>query len=274
MMIEIDELEYKSLKLDKEGLLSLLDYKEQKIETLKSKLKNFESIQRGKCCECESVTIQELSDMHFKTMPFEDDYFNGLTYKDIAELAKKSIRLTAENRRLEEEIEKLRGEKMTDKQIIIDGVDVRGCKNFSCGICEEENKIPRTINHFTADCRMYPNCNYKQLKRKEQECEELKKTSCKFKNYCTCDIENLLQTLTEIKEIAEPYKMTIKKICRNCKKYDDCHSCCYKDINCYKYTSSGTNACEEFTFLDEFVPNILANNILQKIGECEVENAK
>ena len=74
---------------------------------------------------------------------------------------------------------------MTDKQIIIDGVDVRGCKNFYCGICEEENKIPRTINHFTADCRMYPNCNYKQLKRKEQECEELKKT------------------LTEIKEIAE-----------------------------------------------------------------------
>lgn len=109
-MIEIDELEYKSLKLDKEGLLSLLDYKEQKIETLKSKLENFESIQRGKCCECESIAIRELSDMHFKTRPFEDDYFNGLTYKDIAELAKKSIRLTAENRRLEYEIEKLRGE--------------------------------------------------------------------------------------------------------------------------------------------------------------------
>lgn len=110
MMIGIDELEYKSLKLDKEGLLSLLDYKEQKIETLKSKLENFESIQRGKCCECENEAIQELSDMHFKTMPFEDDYFNGLTHKDIAELAKKSIRLTAENKRLEEEIEKLKGE--------------------------------------------------------------------------------------------------------------------------------------------------------------------
>ena len=62
---------------------------------------------------------------------------------------------------------------MTDKQIIIDGVDVSGCKNFSCGKCEEENKIPITINHLTADCRMYPNCYYKQLKRKEQECEEL-----------------------------------------------------------------------------------------------------
>ena len=111
MMIEIDELEYKSLQQDKETLLILLDCKEKELETLKSKLENFESIQRGKCCECESIAIQEWSDMHFKTRTFEDDYFNGLTYKDIAELAKKSIRLTAENRRLEVEIEKLRGEK-------------------------------------------------------------------------------------------------------------------------------------------------------------------
>lgn len=76
--------------------------------------------------------------------------------------------------------------------------------------------------------------------------------------------EKLKQFLAEIKEIAEPYKMTIKKICGNCKKYDDCHACCYKDINCYKYTSPKTNACEEFTYLDELIPNILANNILQK----------
>ena len=75
------------------------------------------------------------------------------------------------------------------------------------------------------------------------------------------------QTLTEIKEIAEPYKMIIKKICGNCKKYDDCNACCYKDINCYKYTSPKTNACEEFTYLDKFVSNILANSILQKISE-------
>lgn len=85
--------------------------------------------------------------------------------------------------------------------------------------------------------------------------------------------EKLKQFLAEIKEIAEPYKMTIKKICGNCKKYDDCHACCYKDINCYKYTSPKTNACEEFTYLDELIPNILANNILQKkISEREVQN--
>lgn len=34
--------------------------------------------------------------------PFEDGYFNGLSPIEIAELAKKSIRLTCENRRLED----------------------------------------------------------------------------------------------------------------------------------------------------------------------------
>ena len=130
-----------------------------------------------------------------------------------------------------------------------------------------------------------------QLKAKEQECENLKKQfndllnkpEIQDKILWKIDNEALLgskdawiykleQTLINIKEIAEPYKMTVKKICGNCKKYDDCHACCYKDINCYKYTSSKTNACEEFTYLDEFVPNILENNILQKISECEVKN--
>ena len=59
-------------------------------------------------------------------------------------------------------------------EIIIDGVDVSGCKNFSCGICEEENKISRTINHFTADCTFYPNCYYKQLKRSQNALQDIK----------------------------------------------------------------------------------------------------
>lgn len=36
--------------------------------------------------------------------PFEDEYFKGLDTKQIAELAKKSIRLTTENRKLEDAI--------------------------------------------------------------------------------------------------------------------------------------------------------------------------
>ena len=170
---------------------------------------------------------------------------------------------------------------MTDKQLIIDGVDVSEC-NF----CEwKSSDIPQCrirLASFESTCKGY-NCHYKQLKLKEQKYEELKKELEAVYDDCkgclTCnealynanlyakEYKKLKQTLAEIKEIAEPYKMIIKKICGNCKKYDDCHACCYKDINCYKYTSSKTNACEEFTYLDEFVPNILANNILQKISE-------
>lgn len=39
--------------------------------------------------------------------PLLDPYFRGLSCPEIAELAKKSIRLTAENRRLEEALEEI-----------------------------------------------------------------------------------------------------------------------------------------------------------------------
>ena len=72
---------------------------------------------------------------------------------------------------------------MTDKQIIIDGVDVSGCKYFCkfTTICRNEN-IGRVVR---PRCKNVVDCYYKQLKLKEQECEELK------------------ETLAEIKEIAE-----------------------------------------------------------------------
>ena len=182
---------------------------------------------------------------------------------------------------------------MTDKQIIDEMIERIGFDVQQCGylkIIKDAPNYPEIGGTFTAfecnlysrDCDFIERCRYKQLLRKEQECEELKEDRERWKsnfNGKVSAIEELLQkldqlkkTLAEIKEIAETYKMTIKKICGNCKKYDDCHACCYKDINCYKYTSSKTNACEEFTYLDELIPNILANNILQKISDCEVKN--
>ena len=41
--------------------------------------------------------------------PFKEDYFKGLDNKTIAELAKKSIRITAENRRLENCLQEIKG---------------------------------------------------------------------------------------------------------------------------------------------------------------------
>ena len=44
-------------------------------------------------------------EMGVKNNPFDDLYFKGLTHQNIADLAKKSIRLTTENRRLKGIIE-------------------------------------------------------------------------------------------------------------------------------------------------------------------------
>lgn len=54
---------------------------------------------------------------------------------------------------------------MTDKQIIIDGVDVSGC------ICY---KATGKYDSCGYSCEETPNCYYKQLKRKELEYERLK----------------------------------------------------------------------------------------------------
>ena len=130
---------------------------------------------------------------------------------------------------------------MTKKQIIIDGVDVSGCdfydknkkycltlkmdtrgfKNSSCFSgdfqkCIQDSKVcPNTF------CDNNPNCYYKQLKAKEQECEELKEEIDDLKeiiqrhdndnNALLSEFEDDLvdyyrrykECLTEIKEIAE-----------------------------------------------------------------------
>ena len=78
---------------------------------------------------------------------------------------------------------------MTDKQIIIDGIDVSECEciiedyqranNFEGryehikNVCELGERGAEYYNLF---CKDNPNCFYKQLKRKEQECGQLKKT--------------------------------------------------------------------------------------------------
>ena len=75
---------------------------------------------------------------------------------------------------------------MTDKQIIIDGVDVSGCNCLGVKLTKKHMCICDSIDF----CNEEPNCYYKQLKRKEQECNKLK------------------QTLAEIKEIAKKHKAT------------------------------------------------------------------
>lgn len=104
---------------------------------------------------------------------------------------------------------------MTNKQIIIDGVDVSGCCQY----------MPRYMEDYDIDtldyCRYHfkpckdvdvKYCYFKQLKRKEQECERLKDELSTYgaTGICeTCTEKSVLQNdkyikaLREIKEIAE-----------------------------------------------------------------------
>ena len=122
---------------------------------------------------------------------------------------------------------------MTDKQIIIDGVDVAKCRCFTsewdfnnCGhICKG------------TECKYKRLWYKKQLKAKEQECDRLKKEletiydDCKGCPTCNEALYNanlyakeyrkLKQTLAEIKEIAEKSYRTplAEKDCIKCDEF-------------------------------------------------------
>ena len=156
---------------------------------------------------------------------------------------------------------------MIDKQIIDEMIERIGFDVQQCGylkIIKDALNYPEIGGTFTAfecnlysrDCDFIERCRYKQLLRKEQECEELKKEletvydDCKGCPTCNEALYNanlyskecrkLKQTLTDIKEI-----------CNSVENIENINSL-------YDAKLSGM-------FLQ-------ANKILQKISECEVKN--
>lgn len=96
---------------------------------------------------------------------------------------------------------------MADKQIMIDGVPVQDCCYFDYENDGYEDSCYIHQNECSAQ-----NCYYKALKRKEQECEELKKDviealklveiTSTHNTFQESRINKLSKTLTEIKDIA------------------------------------------------------------------------
>ena len=89
---EINELERKN-EINVKQYNSLL---KQYNEVLKLAKENADSMEY--CCQ----------ELEKRLEPFQDEYFRGLNEKQIAELAKKSIRLTQYNRKLEDCLEEIR----------------------------------------------------------------------------------------------------------------------------------------------------------------------
>ena len=100
---------------------------------------------------------------------------------------------------------------MTDKQVIVDGIDVSGCvsfdKNNGYNICcyddTREDKIP-----FANFCVENKDCYYKQLQREKQNSQEAMDASIREFNRA----EELKTLLKRKEQECEKYKQTLAKI--------------------------------------------------------------
>ena len=96
-MLSVKELnEIELIKAQNEGLKKQNAELQQEIQTLKEEHKKWLNIAK-EGADASEYCLQELEK---ELKPFQDDYFKGLTKQQIAELAKKSIRLTTENREI------------------------------------------------------------------------------------------------------------------------------------------------------------------------------
>lgn len=88
---------------------------------------------------------------------------------------------------------------MTDKQIIIDNVDASGCEWIrEVGLDSEYICTCNSPNKTSGYCKDNPNCYYKQLKRKEQECEALKAELEQYKASKQASYEALQKKCNEL----------------------------------------------------------------------------
>ena len=123
---------------------------------------------------------------------------------------------------------------MTDKQIIIDGVDISKCKYYDevFNYCNqpylgEDGLLKNIKNPKRCDCS--PNCYFKQLKRKEQ----------KLSNICkTFDIEYVIDKETG-SLIGRCNKLNKKQ--QECEKYKQAFDAIEE------FANRACDACKEFT---------------------------
>ena len=194
---------------------------------------------------------------------------------------------------------------MTDKQIIIDGVDVSGCPYY-CGhdICKN------TCHYFCTPCEWVnvQNCTYKQfkqaeqtveechkyqteledkLKAKEQECEELKiyiesnEQQVKEVETLVMDNDRLINELDQLKfDYAELEKRhndsfeQFRQLKAENKHLNDLLNQALKELEKTRETLTEIKEIAEQILDDDdnHCPFELTKQILQKINECEGNN--
>ena len=154
---------------------------------------------------------------------------------------------------------------MTDKQIIIDGCDVSGCENYGETMAKTHNCT--LYDEYLRPCKG-TDCYYKQLKRKEQECEELKE-QLTILNGEDVVVEITVKQFEEYKKLKaenEELKKNYFTVIQQRNKTEQALTEIKEIIQSDYCTEIGS--CE---FCAE-VGNCLNRKILQKISECEVAN--
>ena len=169
---------------------------------------------------------------------------------------------------------------MTDKaQIIIDSVDVSKCEHYNiCKQCEL-SQLPESF--YKLRCSENLDCNFKQLARKTQECEELKKqlmqksevdmffnTPIEGWSNDPCGICPHKAENEKLKESLKVWQYSDVQHIFEIKKYEQTLT----EIK--KIAEPFCNACQEFE-PEKRGRNCMYCNygkILQKISECEVNN--
>ena len=135
---------------------------------------------------------------------------------------------------------------MTDKQIIIDGVDVSECEfavkpindnRIKChcakGLLQIAKMQEQPESIKSGLCENNPNCYYKQLKRKEQKCEELKEKIKYMEEYIKT-VENSRNEFDKESKINGKIEYDIKSdmIAQEEKKKIKRSECPYGGIDC------------------------------------------
>lgn len=127
---------------------------------------------------------------------------------------------------------------MNNEKIIIDGVDVSGC--IYLPYCEDKQ----------GNCGNNPNCYYKQLARKTQECEEIKEEyeALKLENK---ELYRILADLKEDRKLKDKYKQECEELKKDLQDYESWFDE-YKILFTYDGRTPVTND-ELYTCLEELV---------------------
>lgn len=155
---------------------------------------------------------------------------------------------------------------MTNKQTIVNGVDVSECEFYwlEKDLCNNGN--------LTGDCQENKDCIYKRYIRKEQECEELNNTITNLEN-----IRDEFSTkLDQLKSENEDLKKSILQECPNCgEEYLN-----YKGVELYYENNDLKQTLAEIKEIAEWHTTKADSEdvqedmkqILQKISEVENEH--